>query len=152
MPPHHLLRGKTLESSFFFLLYFYKVIPTIMVLIEVSSVMMLTSSQTSSSWMLSVLSNTTVSGRDVPSVLTSLRESGRHTKERKWWMRIGGWVNLDSTFFDLFRFDWLNLNRICWSLAEGKTHLASWCDSEEARSRSKSPRLEKIHVTTSLQS
>lgn len=132
IPPHHLLRGKTPRTSSSFCSSFYKVIPTIMVLIEVGSVMMLTSSQTSSSWMLSVLSNTTVSGRDVPSVLTSLRESGRHPDQREG----SGWgLDGESTWtrLSLMFSIWLNWINSLANLAEERlTLVLRWCEQEVA--------------------
>ena len=50
-----------------------------MVLVEVGPVVVLTTGQTTTSRMLSVLSDTTVTGRDVSSVLSGVGESGRHS-------------------------------------------------------------------------
>ena len=51
---------------------------TRMVLVEVGPVVVLTTGQTTTSRMLPVLSDTTVTGRDVSSVLSGVGESGRH--------------------------------------------------------------------------
>ena len=49
-----------------------------MVLVEVGSVVVLTTGLTSTTRRLSVLADTTVTGRDVSSVLSGVGESGRH--------------------------------------------------------------------------
>ena len=49
-----------------------------MVLVEVGSVVVLTTSKTATTRMLPVLSDTTVTGRDVAAVLSRVRESGWH--------------------------------------------------------------------------
>lgn len=48
-----------------------------MVLVHVDTVVMLTTGHTATSWMLSVLSNTTVTSRNVASLLAVLMFSGR---------------------------------------------------------------------------
>ena len=52
-------------------------------LVKVGSVVVLTTSKTSTSRMLPVLSYTTMTGRDVPSVFSSVGESGGHLRERQ---------------------------------------------------------------------
>ena len=52
---------------------------TRVILIEQDTVVVLTSGVTTTSWMLSVLSDTTVTGRDVSSVLTGLLQLGGHS-------------------------------------------------------------------------
>ena len=51
--------------------------------IEVYSVVMLTTSQTATSWMFSVLANTTMAVTDVASQLSGVAESGRHCRDSK---------------------------------------------------------------------
>jgi len=53
---------------------------TWMVLVEVDSVMMLTTSQTSSTWMLSVFTNSTVTVADLASHFSGLSSVGRHVR------------------------------------------------------------------------
>lgn len=50
-----------------------------MVLVEVCPVVVLTTSKTTTSWMLAVLSDTTVTGWDVSTVFSSVGESSRHS-------------------------------------------------------------------------
>lgn len=59
-----------------------------MVLIEVGAVVVLTTSETATSRMFTVLSNATVTGRDVATVLASLREVGRHFLEARVLMSV----------------------------------------------------------------
>lgn len=54
-----------------------------MELIHVGSVVVLTTGETSTTGMLPVLTDTTVTGRNVTSVLSSVGESGRHSEEDK---------------------------------------------------------------------
>ena len=49
-----------------------------MVLVEVCSVVVLTTGETTTTWMLSVLADTSVTGRDVAPVLACVREASRH--------------------------------------------------------------------------
>lgn len=51
------------------------------VLVKVGAVVVLTTSETTTSRMLAVLANTTVTGRDVAAVLAGLAEAGRHLGE-----------------------------------------------------------------------
>jgi hypothetical protein len=59
-----------------------------MVLVEEDSVMVHSSGVTSTSGMLSVLSDTTVTGADMASLLPVLLESRRHFVEASFWMRF----------------------------------------------------------------
>jgi hypothetical protein len=49
-----------------------------MVLVHVGSVVVLTTGKTSTTWMLSVLANTTVTGGDVSTVLSGFGKVSRH--------------------------------------------------------------------------
>jgi len=51
---------------------------TRVVLVQVGTVVVLTTGHTTTTWMLAVLSYTTVTGRDMTAVLAGLGESGRH--------------------------------------------------------------------------
>jgi hypothetical protein len=58
-------------------------------LVEVGPVVVLTTGQTTTSRMLPVLSDTTVTGRDVSSVLSGVGESGRHSIDVSKIQRVG---------------------------------------------------------------
>lgn len=56
---------------------------SVMVLVKVGPVVVLSSGQTTSTWMLAVLADTTVTGRDVAAVLAGLAETGGHLDTEK---------------------------------------------------------------------
>lgn len=94
---------------------------TRMVLIHKNTVMVLTSSITTTSWMLSVLSNTTVTSGDVSSLLSVVVQSGRlynqqiknkfsanHTQGRK----LRPWWNIAQIIKAIITYK--HINRIVW--------------------------------------
>lgn len=69
LPEHHLRLVEVSHTNFTEV--------TGMVLVHVGSVVVLTTGKTTTTGMLSVLSDTTMTGRDVAAVLAGLREAGR---------------------------------------------------------------------------